>query len=194
MPSVYVEAPTEYAGDRHAIFLAGGITDCPDWQADARTLIDREVVLNPRRANFPIHDSTAAAAQIDWEFRHLHRASVVLFWFAPGPSPQPIALYELGRHAALQRRIAVGADPEYLRLADVHMQLSHARPELTVHDTLEATCREAVFLTRCLEAADDIERDPAQWGPIQDVAGMFWPRVEREIKAELRRREEARRQ
>lgn len=142
----YIEAPEEWSDHGPAIFLAGGITDCPDWQADARRIIGGVTILNPRRAEFPIHDPEAAPAQIAWEFRHLHRASAVLFWFAAGPSPQPIALYELGRHAALGRSIAVGADPAYRRRADVVLQMEHARPDVPVYDRLEHTCIEAIML------------------------------------------------
>lgn len=143
--SLYVEAPDEYTGVRSAVFLAGGITDCPDWQADAREMLEGlpVVVLNPRRANFPIHDPSAAAAQIDWEFRHLRRADVVLFWFPASPSPQPIALYELGFHASAGKPLAVGAEPGYPRRTDVLEQLAHARPEVKVHDTLAGVCEEA---------------------------------------------------
>jgi hypothetical protein len=141
----YVEAPRYYTGDRPALFLAGGITDCPEWQAEAREILaaDDVVVLNPRRANFPIGDPSAAAGQVDWEFRHLRRADVVLFWFAAGPSVQPIALYELGAHAASGKPIAVGADPAYLRRTDVLLQLGHVRPGVVVWDSLETTCRAA---------------------------------------------------
>lgn len=138
----YIEAPEEYTGAQPAIFLAGGITDCPDWQAEARALLtsDHWAVLNPRRTDFPIHDPSAAADQIDWEYRHLARSDVILFWFAAGPSVQPIALYELGRHAALGARLAVGTDPGYLRRADVELQLGHARRDLVVFDGLAELC------------------------------------------------------
>ena len=39
---IYVEAPTPYQpapGDGPSLFLAGGITACPDWQSDARALL-----------------------------------------------------------------------------------------------------------------------------------------------------------
>lgn len=138
----YVEAPTEYDGDHPSLFLAGGITDCPDWQAEAcEHLASTPIaVFNPRRANFPIHDPTAAQGQIDWEFRHLDRADAVLFWFASGPSVQPIALYELGSHAAGGKLMVVGADPQYVRRQDVVLQLGHIRPDLHVFDTLAETC------------------------------------------------------
>jgi hypothetical protein len=141
----YFEPPAEYPGSGPSLFLAGGITGCPDWQREACALLaDLPVaLLNPRRQSFPITDPGAAAEQVAWEYRHLERATAILFWFPASPSPQPIALYELGRHAALGRSLAVGADPGYLRRADLLLQLSHARPDLAVHDTLAAVCREA---------------------------------------------------
>lgn len=144
--ALYVEASTEYEGNRVSVFLAGGITGCPDWQAEARKRLDDLpiAILNPRRADFPIDDPSAARGQIEWEFRHLRRVSVVMFWFpASGPVTQPIALYELGRHAALTRRIVVGADPAYIRRQDVDIQLKLARPEIAVYDTLEDTAGRA---------------------------------------------------
>lgn len=140
----YIEAPAEHDSTCHAVFLAGGITSCPDWQTEAfQLLADLPIaVLNPRRANFPIHDPTAAEAQIRWEFQQLRRADVVLFWFPDsGPVTQPIALYELGAHAT-GKKIVVGCDPGYIRKQDVVIQLGLVRPELTVHDNLAAVCTE----------------------------------------------------
>jgi len=31
----YVQAPNKYSGKEKSIFLAGGITGCPDWQTIA---------------------------------------------------------------------------------------------------------------------------------------------------------------
>lgn len=138
----YVEAPTDYDGDLPSVFLAGGITGCPMWQAQAyEQLADLPIaVLNPRRPNFPIHDPSAAPTQIAWEFRHLHLADLVLFWFPDsGPVIQPIALYELGAHAATGKPIVVGADVNYVRRQDVVLQLKHIRPNLIVWSTLEET-------------------------------------------------------
>jgi hypothetical protein len=139
----HVQAPQEYTGGGPKLFLAGGITGCPDWQQDAVVMlrdVPELVVLNPRRTPFPIDDPDAAAEQIGWEFRHLHRADVVLFWFAGACSDQPIVWYELGVHAATERvPVAVGADPGYHRRRDVALQLALARPGLPVHATLAAT-------------------------------------------------------
>lgn len=147
----YYEAPDEFR-DVHvpSIFLAGGITDCEDWQSYATGTIHAHnrniVVLNPRRANFPMDDPTASSAQIHWEFRHLHKASVVLFWFPKSPSPQPIAQYELGRYGALGMKLAVGCDSEYSRATDVYEQTRLARPELPIYNNIYSTCQEAISL------------------------------------------------
>jgi hypothetical protein len=139
----YVEAPQEYTGGGRSLFLAGGITGCPDWQREAVMMLSDVaglVVLNPRRTPFPIDDPGAAAEQIGWEFRHLHRAEVLLFWFAAARSDQPIVWYELGVHAATSRvPVVVGVDPGYHRCQDVTLQLALARPDLPVHETLAAT-------------------------------------------------------
>lgn len=143
MTAGYVEAPGPLPARGRCVFLAGGITGCPDWQAEAvAALADLDVVLlNPRRRVTPHRG--AAAEQVGWEFQALRRADLVLFWFAASQSVQPIALYELGAHAAGSKQIVVGADPRYPRRADVVLQLSHVRPGLVVHDTLAATVAEA---------------------------------------------------
>ncbi|GAA1267215.1 hypothetical protein Psi02_08990 [Planotetraspora silvatica] len=141
---IHVEAPEEFDGRMRSVFLAGGITDCPDWQAEvAAGLADLPVaVLNPRRAAF--EDSPEAAAeQIGWEYRHLAACDMVLFWFPGSRSVQPIALYELGMWAGRSKPIVVGADPAYIRRLDVEVQLSHVRPGLVVHTTLNATSQAA---------------------------------------------------
>jgi hypothetical protein len=142
----YLKAPEAYDGPGPVLFLAGGISNCPDWQTEAAELL-RDVpgltVLNPRRSAFDLADPAAAAEQIAWEYAHLRRSDVVLFWFAPGGSVQPITLYELGVHVTRGVPLAVGADPEYPRRLDVEVQLSLARPGLRVHSTVAATVAQA---------------------------------------------------
>lgn len=138
----YFEAPGTIQTHLPSIFLAGGFADCPDWQAVATSwFADQEVaVLNPRRENFPIHDPNAPQEQIRWEFYALMAASVILYWFPySGPTPQPIALYELGRYTALRKRFVVGRDPNYVRRQDVDVQMGLAFPTMKVHDSLEHT-------------------------------------------------------
>jgi Nucleoside 2-deoxyribosyltransferase like len=143
-----VEAPEKYLGSASSLFLAGGITGCPDWQADVvRSLRGRSLaVLNPRRRLFSVGDCSAADAQIRWEHEHLRRADAILFWFSEGPSAQPIAMYELGAAAAADRPIAVGTHPAYIRRLDVQLQLELARPAVRVHSDLGSTVAAALEL------------------------------------------------
>jgi hypothetical protein len=133
----YLEAPHEFTGPEPSLFLAGGITGTFDWQTEiVRLLGDAPlVVLNPRRRNFPMDDPTAARSQIEWEFRHLRRATVALFWF-PCETLCPIALYELGGRATTTQPFFVGTHPDYQRKLDVTIQLKLARPEVRVVHSL----------------------------------------------------------
>ena len=111
----YIEALTEYDGPGPSLFLAGGISGTFDWQADvvARLADLPLVLLNPRRGDFPINDPTAAPAQIEWEFRHLRRATAVLFWF-PAETLCPIALLlnSGGRWPRAEQPLFVGTHPD----------------------------------------------------------------------------------
>jgi hypothetical protein len=133
-----IESPTEYQveGDA-AIFLAGGITDCPDWQTQIIEMLKGVdvVLLNPRRANFPIHDPTAAQKQIDWEHRHLRKADSILFWF-PQETLCPIVLYELGAWSMTKKMLFVGVHPGYRRKQDVEIQTKLVRPDVEVVSSL----------------------------------------------------------
>jgi hypothetical protein len=149
-PVRYVQAPQPYEGPGPVLFLAGGITGCPDWQAEAAAMLRDTpglTVCDPRRATFDLADPAVTTEQITWEHTHLWRADVVLFWFAPGGSVQPITLYELGVHVTRGIPLAVGADPAYPRRLDVEVQLGLARPGLTVHSTLAATVAAAELLS-----------------------------------------------
>ncbi len=132
MSAAIVEAPEEYDGSGPSVFLAGGISGTLDWQTvviDA--LADLPItILNPRRKNYPWNEPAAAAAQIEWEFRHLRRATAVLFWFPP-ETLCPIALFELGGRVLIREQaLFVGTDPDYARKLDVEIQLRLARPEV----------------------------------------------------------------
>ena len=131
------EAPNLYNNSIHLgsdkLFLAGGITNCPDWQSEAIQILkekDKEYlmnvfVLNPRRQNFPIDDPNAAMEQIAWEYKYLEKSNIILFWFSSG-SLNPIVLYELGMWGnsknAKNKKIFIGCDKEYSRIQDVTIQ------------------------------------------------------------------------
>jgi hypothetical protein len=137
--SAYVEALSEFDGPGPSLFLAGGITGCPDWQSQVVPLLAEQplTLLNPRRTNFPIHDPSASVQQIEWEHRHLHRASAILFWF-PCETLCPITLYELGAWSMTSKPLFVGTHSDYRRRLDVVVQTWLARPTIEVASSLEA--------------------------------------------------------
>ena len=121
-----------------SLFLAGGISNCPDWQTEILTLLRGNLTIyNPRRKDFPIHNKSAAAFQIEWEHERLEQSHAILFWFARG-SLNPIVLYELGRWGNSGcKKIFIGCDPEYTRTQDVKIQTQLSKPDVEVVDSLE---------------------------------------------------------
>jgi hypothetical protein len=130
---IYVEAPNTISVPYGsvAVFLAGGITNCPDFQTEIAEKLsgspDTLILFNPRRKNFPIHDPSAAEAQIKWEFEMLRKALCISFWF-PKETLCPIVLYELGSWSMTKKPLVIGAHPQYARLQDVTIQTSLVRP------------------------------------------------------------------
>lgn len=128
--------PLDIRDDEVAVFLAGGITDCPNWQKEVIDFFKnrtdaRLVLLNPRRDNFPIHDPNAAEEQIAWEFNALERMDIFSMYFCAGTSDQPICMYELGRNICRMQmrfptdwedRIVVSVEEGYRRKQDVIIQ------------------------------------------------------------------------
>lgn len=130
----YIESPEIYTGDvQKSLFLAGGITNCPDWQSEMVTLLKNAdiTILNPRRKDFPINDPDAAPEQIKWEFDHLRKAKSISFWF-PKESVCPIALYELGAWSMTDKPLFIGLHPDYQRKLDIEQQSSLIRPEIEI--------------------------------------------------------------
>jgi len=120
-------------------FLAGGITDCGEWQDEVINYLENVdvdltglVLFNPRRKNFPIHDPNASNEQITWEFNMLEQMDIFSMYFANSPkSVQPICMYELGRNLAkmevrfpndYMNRITVSVEQGYSREQDVVIQ------------------------------------------------------------------------
>ncbi len=137
--------PPELLGK--SVFLAGGIgvgAVVPDWQSDlVERLADTDLtLLNPRRNDYPAHDPNALREQIAWEHHHLKSARAVSFWFVR-ETLCPITLYELGAWANWRdasgnpKPILVGAHPEYMRRADLFIQLELARPEVEIVGSVE---------------------------------------------------------
>jgi nucleoside 2-deoxyribosyltransferase-like protein len=133
-----IEAPHQFDGRGPSLFLAGGVTGCADWQARLVDMLPGLDVtaLNPRRRHFDVADDSATVEQIEWEFRHLRRASAIAFWF-PAESICPIALFELGAWSERGTPLLVGADARYVRRRDVVEQLRLARAGTPIAATLD---------------------------------------------------------
>jgi len=135
--SIIVEAPNEVFSVENAknvkVFLAGGISNCSDWQGELINKLKnfpKLTIYNPRRIEYPDDNPKLDEEQITWEFIHLQNADLVVFWFASG-SDNPITLYELGMWANSRqgRPCIIGIDPTYSRQRDVMIQTALAKPD-----------------------------------------------------------------
>lgn len=96
------------------VFLAGGITNCPNWQENvinelrsSKDDLENLVIMNPRRENFPIEDPNASKQQIAWEFCGLEACDIFSMYYCDGPSDQPICMYELGRNIYISSQSSI---------------------------------------------------------------------------------------
>lgn len=138
---IYLEAPNRMPGTKLSVFLAGGISGCPDWQTKVVNFLTPYdiAVFNPRRKRFPMDKPEEAEAQIVWEFEHLNKADIILFWFCKD-TLCPIVLYELGAHIKDNKPICVGVEPGYQRERDVKIQAKLARPDMQIVDSIDELC------------------------------------------------------
>lgn len=129
----YIECPEVYEGDEKSLFIAGGISNCTNWQKElVKELKDADLtILNPRRKFFDTTNPNIEEEQIKWEFEHLKKAKAVSFWFTK-ETLCPITLYELGKQSASDKPVFIGVHPEYLRRKDVEIQTSLIRPEIKI--------------------------------------------------------------
>ena len=141
-----ITAPEEFVNID--IFLAGGITDCPDWQQRAIGLLSLTglTVANPRRPEGLAKTGGAARRQIAWEHAALSNANVVLFHFPKTSSMCPITLFELGKMLGNGKPVAVSVDPGYPRQFDVIEQCR--LEEIPVYADLNTCVAEATRLAR----------------------------------------------
>ncbi len=140
----YIEAPEDKKAKFKSVFLAGGITNCPNWQMEIiEKLKDEEItVFNPRRKDF----SKDNKEQIEWEYKKLREADLISFWFSRG-SLNPIALFELG--SAMERKeLIIGIDREYPRREDVEIQVFLRRPEIEIVYSLEELLKNIIKTIR----------------------------------------------
>lgn len=126
-----------------SVFLAGGITNCKEWQKEVikELEFDDISIFNPRQEHFDITDKSASYKQIAWEFERLEEMSVFSIYFCNDNSDQPICMYELGRNIVRmqnrfpndwQDRIVISVEYGYRRKVDVVIQTGLCAPQLFI--------------------------------------------------------------
>lgn len=144
-----ITAPENYTvqQDDILVFLAGGITNCPNWQKEVIEYLERAkdeeamrnvVIFNPRQPNFDVTNPNAADEQVEWEHRWLNQMDVFTMYFANGDSVQPICFYELGKYKQIMTMkhspwlpydaMLIGVHPDFKRKYDVFKQCSLDAP------------------------------------------------------------------
>lgn len=151
MLEITPEGPlVKYINLEKSLFIAGGISNCANWQGDFISLLkDTDLTcFNPRRKAFDMNDPEASRRQIEWEYKYLGLSMATAFWF-PCETLCPITLFELGDQLKIMERtdgpsskpklrsIFVGCHPGYARKLDVEIQVGLRRKDIVVVDSLE---------------------------------------------------------
>lgn len=132
--------------NRPGIFLAGGIEDCPKWQADAAERIAScipAVVVNPRQENSQTHSHIDSIIQMAWESKHLKKCQHIIFWF-PQNNICPITLFELGAYLNQNVNLFIGTDLQYPRRLEVEVQMALSKPELILWSDLNQMIQQLI--------------------------------------------------
>ena len=132
-----IKAPDPENAKFKSLFIAGGVSGCPDWQKEFIALMgDNAItVFNPRRDVFP-SGRDEEEIQIRWEFERLRSADTISFWF-PAESLDPITLFELGSAMERSRPLAIGVHKNYARRSDIEIQAKIRHPEIGIAYSLE---------------------------------------------------------
>src|SRR5690606_13245814 len=103
-----ITSPNTSLQTKNTIFLAGGISNCPDWQTPvANKLLEHTnfTIFNPRRNDWNMDDEAEESKkQIIWEHEYLARSETILFWF-PQETLCPITLLEYGKFLVSNRKL-----------------------------------------------------------------------------------------
>lgn len=153
-------APEHRETDRPVIFLAGPIQGAFDWQSEAIQIIHKlnpdVVIASPRRER---REGFNYDEQIDWETEYLNRAAnngVILFWLAkemeviPGRVYAQTTRFEISewkyRHQRDGVKLVLGIEDGFVGDRYIRTRFANDCPEITIHASLEETCREALNL------------------------------------------------
>ena len=116
-----------------SVFLAGGITNCKEWQKEVIEYLEFDDIsfFNPRQEHFDVSNKNASYEQILWEFERIEMADIFSMYFCNDNSDQPICMYELGRNIVRmqnrfpsdwEKRIVISVENGYKRKDDVLIQ------------------------------------------------------------------------
>ncbi len=153
------ESPSSPSFTAPSIFLAGGIDQAPNWQAEAIKLIYEKSkivlnVFNPRRSErFTTEDYNGHWEQVTWEFEHLRKANVIIFWF-PENAPCTTSLFELGYWLGrCPEKVVMGINPQHYKERSIKTQIELLSKELfpplqltEVYDSLDKVISRAITL------------------------------------------------
>ena len=169
---IYLQAPDHISSNfkSPSVFLAGGISNCPNWQSEVIKLVehleDNELtIVNPRQQDYLFSDVEVARKQIEWEYEYLHKVNCVAFWF-PKETICPITLFELGyllgwRSRSAAPRVLIGCHPEYSRKFDIEVQVG-LREDIQIVNSIEELSREIIKFSeqrmRFLQACEAMKR------------------------------------
>lgn len=131
-----IRIPAQYHGDAPSVFLGGGAGG-RDWRRTLIGLISDTtwVLLDPLTPPDFGDDGDALRRRTEWEFEHLGRATVKLFWF-PADTPCMLSLFELGAWAKEDVPLVLGIEPGYQKRDELLLQMQLERPQLAIASTL----------------------------------------------------------
>ncbi len=144
-----VTVPEYYAlkNDDIAVFLAGGITNCEDWQKEVieyfKSLPEEKtnhlVIFNPRRDKWPKNsDVEEVRRQINWEADYINKSNIFSMYFTnTDKSDQPICFYELGRYA--RGNDVISYQEGFKRALDVDFQMEILCPTMRINKNITPT-------------------------------------------------------
>ena len=135
------------------LFMAGGISDCWNWQDALYQAVAYHLdsllpagwelnnkpftIANPRRAHGLEKDGNAASEQIAWEYAAMGRTALTSFYFTRD-TVQPITLLELGKHLSQPwGNCIVACELGYERAFDVYTQTTLSLEDTTLNPGVE---------------------------------------------------------
>ncbi len=146
-----------------SVFLAGGITNCKEWQKVVIEELKFEDIslFNPRQEYFDVSDKNASYKQIIWEFERLEKMDIFSMYYCNDNSDQPICMYELGRNIVRmqnrfpsdwEKRIVISVENGYKRQADVLIQTELATQNKVFVDTNTTPDLHAQYIKQAIKS------------------------------------------